>query len=125
MLKAAAARMNAARCWVTYYGKMFDIPFLNTRLLRWEMEPLTKKPHLDLYFTLRSAILTGRRSQGHLLSFLQLPEQKMGVSATVWSEITADPKKHMPTMARRCNRDTAGLRALYKKTRHLIREISR
>ena len=64
-------------CIVTYYGKGFDIPMLNTRRLSWALDPLPPKHHIDMYFTLRSKLLTGRRSQGHLLEWLDTPEKKL------------------------------------------------
>jgi uncharacterized protein YprB with RNaseH-like and TPR domain len=110
-------------CWVTYYGRGFDIPMLNTRLLRWEMEPIEKRPHVDMYYTLKSNILTARRSQAHLLRFLGCDMQKMDVSPNEWNKVveTGDLK----TMIARCESDTEGLRSLYNKARHLIRDISR
>ncbi len=110
-------------CWVTYYGKGFDIKMLNTRLLQWGYPPIGKKHHVDMYYSLKSNILTARKSQGHLLSFLCTPEQKMSVSAEVWNRILADPRKEMPEMIERCESDVAGLEGLYRRTKHLIRDI--
>lgn len=111
--------------WVTYYGKGFDIKMLNTRLLRWEVDPLELTPHVDLYFCLKEKLLTARRSQGHLLSWLETPQQKMGVSAEVWNKILADPQAEIDLMVKRCESDVRGLEALYNKTKHLIRDIKR
>lgn len=111
--------------WVTYYGKGFDIPMLNTRLLRWNQRPIEKRPHIDMYYSLKSNILTSRRSQGHLLSWLGTPEQKMTVSAEAWNAVLTSPKKAIGTMIERCESDVAGLEGLYEKTKHLIREIKR
>ncbi len=120
---AAKAELESLDAWVTYYGKGFDIPMLNTRLLRWGVHPIEKRPHIDLYYTLKYNLLTARRSQGHLLSWLKTPQQKMGVSAEVWNEILADPKGQLPEMIARCESDVRGLEALYKQTKHLIRDI--
>lgn len=112
--------------WVTYYGKGFDIPMVNTRLLKWKMQPVVKKPHLDLYFTIKANTLTARRSQGHLLSWLDAEESKMTVGADVWNQILAEPNgKAMKTMIERCESDVMGLQGLYEKTRHLAREIKK
>lgn len=111
--------------WVTYYGKGYDIPMLNTRLLRWGYHPVDKRPHIDLYFTLKYNLLTARRSQGHLLSWLECPEQKMGVSADVWNRIIYEFDKEMPTMIARCESDVKGLEALYKRTKHLVNDVKR
>lgn len=112
-------------CIATYYGKGFDIPMLNTRLLKWGINRISPIHHIDMYYSLKSNLLTSRRSQGHLLSWLQAPEQKMSVSADVWNDIIVNPKKHLPTMIERCESDVCGLEELYKKTRHLIRDIKR
>ena len=123
VVREVSAHLEDADCWVTYYGKGFDIPFLNTRLLKWGLSPIQKKPHIDLYFQLKSKTLTSRRSQSHLLAWLGTPEQKMTVSADVWNQIVGDPIKHMPEMIKRCESDTKGLEALYERTKHLIADI--
>jgi hypothetical protein len=125
VVRDAKDALEMAGAWVTYYGKGFDIPMLNTRLLRHGLNPIEKRPHLDMYFTLKSNILTGRKSQSHLLSWLGTPEQKMSVSADTWADMSASFERNMPIMIRRCESDVAGLEALYRKTRHLVREITR
>ena len=125
VVREAKEAMEALDCWVTYYGKGFDIKMLNTRLLKWGYPPIEKRHHIDMYYSLKSALLTARRSQGHLLSWLGTDEQKMTVGADVWNQIISDTEKHMPTMIKRCESDVAGLEGLYIKTKHLIREITR
>lgn len=125
VVREAKELLETFDCWVTYYGKGFDLPFLNTRLTKWGMHPIAKRPHIDMYFTLKSNLLTARRSQGHLLTWLGTAEQKMGVSASVWSECSAEPEKNLKILKARCESDVEGLEALYKKTRHLILEIKR
>ena len=123
VVREAKEYLESADAWVTYYGKGFDLPMLNTRLLRWGQPPIEKRPHIDLYYTLKYNLLMARRSQGHLLSWLQTPEEKMSVSAEAWNEVLANPKKAMKKMVERCNSDTEGLQALYNRTRHLIHDI--
>lgn len=106
-----------------YYSKGFDIPMINTRLLKWGLAPVKKRPHIDMYYQLKHKLLTARRSQGHLLSWLGTPDQKMSVSADVWAQIASDVDTHMPGMIKRCESDCAGLEGLYKKTKHLIVDI--
>lgn len=112
-------------CICGYYSKGFDIKMLNTRLLKWGRDRIAPLFHIDMYYSLKSNLLTARRSQGHLLSWLATPEQKMSVSADVWNDIIVNPKKHMPTMIDRCESDATGLEELYRKTRHLIRDIKK
>lgn len=125
VVRDVKAELEKYSCWVTYYGKGFDLPMLNTRLLRWKQHPVAKRPHIDMYYTLKYNVLTARRSQGHLLSWLEGPDQKMSVSAEVWNRILSDTEGQMAQMVKRCESDTVGLESLYKKARHLIREIKR
>lgn len=135
VVEQAAAVLSQADAWVTYYGKGFDFKMINTRLLRWGLPPLLSKPHIDMYYTLKSHLNTSRRSQAHLLDWLQVQTdkdeaqymgkvaKKMSVSAEEWNNVLADPTKSMRVMIKRCESDTAGLEALYRRTKHLIREI--
>lgn len=125
VVREAKEMLESFDCWVGYYSKGFDIPMLNTRLLKWGLMPIEKRLHLDLYFSLKSNLLTARKSQGHLLSWLGTPEQKMSVGANVWSEMADKTEEHMPTMIERCESDVKGLEELYNKTKHLIRDINR
>jgi uncharacterized protein YprB with RNaseH-like and TPR domain len=134
VVRSAAEMLTAADAWISYYGKGFDFPMINTRLLKWGLPPLMRKPHIDMYYTLKSNLLTARRSQAHLLDWLRIDKsgkntedlptvQKMSVSADEWNEVLANPAKAMKTMVKRCESDTLGLQALYLRTKHLIKDV--
>ena len=131
LVREARDYLNQADCWITYYGKGFDVKMLNTRLLEHNMAPLRKVPHIDMYFTLKPKLLTKRKSQGHLLNWLETENdqgkiaEKMSVSANVWNKVIADPGKYMPRMRARCESDCRGLESLYRRTKHLIGDITR
>lgn len=116
--------MSQYPLWLSYYGKGFDIPMIQTRLLVNGYPKLEKKPHIDLYYVLKYKLLTARRSQAHLLRLLETQQQKLDVSANAWNQIMHSPKA-MELMRERCESDTEGLQALYDKTKHLIEEITR
>ena len=123
LLEEAVKELSSLDAWVTYYGKGFDFPMINTRLLQWGLPALDKKPHIDMYYALKYHLLTARKSQAHLLDWLGTPEKKMSVSAEEWNRVLRDPAKAMPTMKKRCESDCAGLEALYKRTRHLVKDV--
>ena len=100
-------------CICGYYSKGFDIPMLNTRLLKWRQTPVKKLLHLDMYYILKYNLLTARKSQAHLLEWLETPQQKMTVGAEMWNEVLRNPEKAMKTMVKRCESDATGLQALY------------
>lgn len=122
MVKESLEQYDA---WVTYYGKGFDIPFLNTRLLRWKRPPIEKRHHIDLFYTLKHNTLVARRSQAHMCRFLETPEQKMDMSPEDWNAVIANPERALKKMVARCESDVVGLQDLFEKTKHLVRDIKR
>lgn len=112
-------------CWLTYYGKGFDVPFVNTRLLKWGYDPIDPRHHIDLFFTLKANTKMSSKGLGRFASMLGIPEQKMGVSQNVWSEMGFKLGTHMPVMVKRCESDCVALEQLYDKTKHLVKEIKR
>lgn len=125
VVREAKELLETCDAWVTYYGKGFDLPMINTRLLRWGIHPVSKRPHIDLYFTLKYNILTARRSMAHLSRWLDTAQQKKDMSPDSWAGIVGNIKKYMPEMIARCESDTKETRDLYLKVKHLIREIKR
>lgn len=116
--------MSEYPLWMSYYGKGFDVPMIQTRLLVNGHKQLEKKHHIDMYYVLKFKLLTARRSQAHLLRLLETQQQKMDVSANAWNQVMHDPKA-MSLMRERCQSDVEGLQSLYDKTKHLIEEITR
>jgi len=122
LVREAKEELSKYHCWVSYYGKGFDVKFLNTRLLKWGHRPLDKRHHIDLYFVLKAHTKMSSKSMARFASMLNLEEQKMSVSPNVWSEFAYKPE-HMETMISRCESDVCVLEDLYKNVRHLIRDI--
>lgn len=125
IVREAKEFLESFDCWVGYYSKGFDMPMLNTRLLKWGQMPIAKRHHLDMYYTLKANLLTARKSQGHLLNWLGTPEQKMSVGADSWSEMAFKMNEHLPIMIERCESDVKGLQDLYERTKHVISEIKK
>lgn len=124
VVREAKDTLEQFDCWVTYYGKGYDIPFLNTRLLKWRSRPIDKRHHIDLYFTLKANLLTARKGQGHLLRFLETPQQKMDMTPDEWNQVLVDPKR-LERMVQRCESDVRGLQGLYERTKHIVHDIKR
>ena len=112
-------------CWVSYYGKGFDVPMIQSRLLVNRLKPLVKKHHVDMYFHMNAHLNTSRRSQAHRLRWLNVDQQKMSLSPSEWNLVLRNPKRGLRVMERRCNSDTAGLQGLYKRFKGLIGEVTR
>ncbi|MEO0215643.1 MAG: ribonuclease H-like domain-containing protein [candidate division WOR-3 bacterium] len=111
--------------WVTFYGKGYDFPMIQGRLLDWKLPKLDKQPHLDLYFTLKSKVLTARRSMAHYSEWLDLEKKKFSLSPKVWNEVMRSPKTGIPKLVQRCEADVEELEDLYDAVKHLVEEITR
>src|SRR3989304_662976 len=109
--RLATEYLQDMHCWVTFYGKGFDIPFLRGRLLKWKRPDIIKKPHLDMYWIFKSSIKLSRKSQAHILSWLETDEKKQAVSPAVWNRILYDFDAVKAEMTSRCESDVTGLEA--------------
>lgn len=111
--------------WVTQYGKMFDVKFLNTRLLKWGIDPVEPKPHIDTYFIAKAHMKLSSSSQAQILSFLGTSQQKFHLSPDNWAGLGADFDEKMKQIVKRCETDVRGLEQGFHKIKHLVRDIKR
>ena len=126
IVNEAARELEKYDCWVSYYGKGFDFPMLQGRLLLHGLPPLQKRHHLDMYYHINAHTNTARKSQGHRISWLGTLEPKMTVGANEWNEsIASFEGKNKSTMVARCESDTKGLEGLYDRTKHLVINVTR
>ena len=125
VVQSAIQRLSEFDCWISYYGKGFDVPMLQARALKHDISPLIKKHHVDMFFQLVSKVKTSRKSQAHFLRWLGTPEQKMDMSPEEWNQVLSNPKEAIKKMIQRCESDVKGLEGLYKRTKHLIGNVTR
>ena len=136
--RKAVEVLSGFDCWISYYGKGYDVKMLRTVLLGAETRiNVPRTHHLDMYFSVvASKLNTSHRSQGHVNAWLYDPEkleakrmQKMTVGANVWQRVVdVDMEVRMAaleTLKERCMSDTIGLEGLYEKTKYLVSEVTR
>lgn len=119
ILRAMQADFERADLLVSYNGRLFDVPYANTRLLELGKPALPKKHHLDLYFALKAKLRTTSKSMGAVGSLLGLEESKMAVPAKAWRE------HDLPLLMKRCDSDVILLQQVYDRCKHLITTINR
>jgi uncharacterized protein YprB with RNaseH-like and TPR domain len=99
---------------VTWYGKGFDVPFLNTRLVQNGERKLRNHLHLDPYYYHKGwhGVKPRRASLEAVGEFYGLDERKMQVDTTIWAKVVIGDKEAMDTIVERCKSDalmTAGV----------------
>lgn len=126
LIEDAIKEMERYDCIVTFNGVRHDFPLMEARSLFHRGQPLPRlKHHLDLYLKLKYRLKAARKNQAHLSRWLDTGEKKMDMSPQEWNDVLAYPEKNFPTMIQRCESDVRGLEAMYKRCRHLIKDIKR
>jgi len=101
---------------VTHYGKGFDIPFLNTKLLLNNQSRLKKMFHVDTYYIARNKLQTlSRKSLKRLGDTLQLDDQKMDVSIHFWNKARDGDKESIDFIGERCLSDVRMTEQVYNR----------
>lgn len=113
-----------ADVWVTYYGKRFDSPFLNTRVVYWrskgrKVDFPENVPHIDLYDTAKRKLrLHSNRLQ--VVSDLLGHGAKTPLQLPVWIKAAGGHKKSIYYVAEHCDVDSKILAANYLELRPLV-----
>lgn len=117
--------LSSADAIITQNGRRFDVPVLQTRLLKHEMELLDPKIlHIDTKTASRGKLSFSSNSLNNLGRFL-LDEMKMDHEGwSMWVKIVKhrDPEA-MQIMKRYCEQDVRLLEKLYKKLRPYLTQI--
>lgn len=109
---------------VTWYGKGFDLSFLNTRLAAAGEEPIKRHFHLDLYWYAKGwhGIKPGGASLENVAEFFNLGERKMKIEKQVWTRAGMGDSVAIDEIAARCESD---VRLLYGVYGHMLPFVSR
>lgn len=116
--------LSEADVWVTYYGKRFDFPYLNTRILYWrsrgvDIPHLANVPHIDLYDTAKRRLkLHSNRLQ--VVSDLLGHGDKTPLELPVWLKAAGGHKPSIDYVVKHCDEDAKILARNYLALRPLI-----
>lgn len=77
--------------WITWNGKMFDVPFLNDRLMFCGEDPVEKRFHIDIMYYARmgQAAMTSSRLDW-VAKAMGCPMRKTDLDMNTWSEAAAE-----------------------------------
>lgn len=113
--------LERADVWVSYYGKRFDQPMINARLLASGAKPLSEViPHIDLYYVARRVLRISSKRLGNVAELLKI-QPKMPVPRAIWVRAQAGHAPSIAYLSRRCRRDVETLEQAYLKLRSNVR----
>lgn len=125
LLKQVWERMAGADVWVTWYGKGFDIKFINTRMVDAGLPALPAIPHVDLYFTAKHHLKLSSNRLASVQDFLQLPTAKTPLTKRCWRRAQAGDVPSIKYIIDHCEKDVIVLEEAYHKLKAYIRQHPR
>ena len=122
LVAAAWDVLAQADMWVTYFGKGFDLKFLNTRILDAGLSPLPPTPHVDLYFTAKHHLKLSSNRLANVQDFLNLPTAKTPLTKRVWRQAQAGHVPSIRYIITHCEKDVLVLEEAYEKLKPYVRQ---
>jgi len=102
---------------VTWFGKRFDLPFIQTRRLWYGLPPLPQIPHFDGWETARKKLKLHSNRLATVQDFLDLPEVKTPLSFRALSRSVAGHLPSLNEVVHHCSQDVKVLEMAYEKLR--------
>jgi len=98
---------------VTYYGTGFDIPFLQTRLINYDLEPLREIRHVDMYYTARTVLKLHSNRLAVVSELLFGKNKKTNISFERWNRAMRGDEEAMDYIVEHCVKDVEVLRDVF------------
>ena len=102
---------------VTYYGTRYDIPFLRTRCLYWNLDfpPMGTMFHTDMYFTVRNKLRLYRNRLETACDMFGIESKGHRLTPSVWQDAQTGDKKAIDFVLTHNIEDVVSLEALWEK----------
>lgn len=114
---------------VGWNSKLFDVSFLNARLLRWGQRPLRQDlMHSDPMYKARQGGYSARIGSSKLdnvAKFFRTDDQKTPLDWDTWNLAAAGDSEAMDKIVEHCEADVLVLRSVFGHLKPLIRSIHR
>ncbi len=109
---------------VGHYSSVFDLKFINGRLLLHGLPPLPPIKHVDTCFELRKISKFSSNRLGHVAKLLKLSNKKKENGwPEAWIEVTRNPKKHVGGMIPYCKGDVLATEELFIRLRPFMKYV--
>jgi len=118
-----AAKVNSLDMVVTWNGKRFDWPFLQTRLLHHGLELLEPTLHVDAMYLSRYRLRLHSNSQKSVMKFMEVKNGKTDLDPMVWVKAAHGDKESMDFVVDHCVRDVKALEELFLRLKPFIRMV--
>lgn len=113
---------------IPYNGKIFDLPFLNARLMFYNERTIKPMKHIDLYYVSRWKFKISSNSLERFSEFLNVKHRKTKIDGNLWVKALVGArkkigKKAMDYIVDYCLKDVLVLEECYMKVKDVITYI--
>jgi hypothetical protein len=121
MVQEVIELMNSAKAIIYHYGERFDLRFINTRALFWNLMPPARPTSIDTWKHASTNLAMTSNRLGTLSEFLNPPDQRKGsLDISQWAIATHGHKPTLDAMMRYNIEDIIATEGVYKRIRPLI-----
>lgn len=132
LVKSIIAELNKYDLLIGFNSLNFDVRYLNSRALHWNLAPLAGKLHCDLYRIAKPVFKTTKYTSCSLKTITDLlhikgagGEEKGRVEPEIWQRAALSGDKYaIGQIAEHCRKDIMILPPLFRRLRYAIRSIS-
>lgn len=112
--------------WVTWNGKLFDVPVLNGRLMYHGLEPLPKKMHIDaMYAASGGSARIGRRSLQSVSEYFGVANRKTPLNVRTWDAAMSGNADAYALIKEHCDADVLVTRDVFNVLKPQFQTIQR
>jgi len=121
-----ASALSEYDIWVTWNGKLFDVPVLNGRLRYHGLQPLPLTKHIDaMYYSTGGSMRIGRRSLESVSEYFDVPNRKTKLSVRIWDKAMSGDKEAYNLIADHCDADVLVTRDVFNVLKTQVANIHR
>lgn len=126
LVEAYSRRLEDFDAIYSWNGKLFDVPVLNSRLLKHGFKPVEAQMHVDLmYKATGSALAIGRKSLENVSKYFAVNNKKTPLDVRIWEAADHGDKEAYNLIIEHCEADVLVLRDVFAKLKPLVHVMHR
>ena len=126
LVKSIALALSDYDIWVTWNGKLFDVPVLNGRLRYHGLQPLPLVKHIDaMYYATGGSMRIGRRSLASVSEYFDVPNRKTPLSVRIWDRAMSGDEEAYNLIVEHCDADVLVTRDVFNVLKTQVANIHR
>lgn len=107
---------------ITYNGKKFDLPHLQSEMIRLRLPPVPPVSHIDLFKFVRDKTRFMSKKLGYVAEHLGIGTKMKHEGFDLWKKVLDGDEKSQARMARYCRRDVVLTERVYQRLKGYITE---